>query len=268
MSTLADATIVALRLNHDDLVARVRGFDEADLARQSGAAEWDVAGVLSHLGSGAEIMLAGLQAAASGRAAPGQDLAPSVWDRWNALGPQQRAEGFGRANEELVSAYEGLDATARQDVRIELGFLPEPADVSLVAGMRLNEVALHGWDARVAFDPQAAVTSREASIALDLLTGPLGFMLGFLGRGEAPGATEITLRVETTDPQHAFGLVLGDAVRLDGDPDGAAGVLAAPAEAFLRLLYGRLGGAHTPDSMTLDSDAITLDQLRAVFPGI
>jgi hypothetical protein len=66
MSTLADRTIAALRSNHDELAARVRGFDEQDLARQSGSSQWDVAQVLSHLGSGAEIGLATLQTGVAG----------------------------------------------------------------------------------------------------------------------------------------------------------------------------------------------------------
>jgi hypothetical protein len=38
-----------------------------------------------------------------------------------------------------------------------------------------------------------------------------------------------------------------------------------PAEAFVRLLYGRLDRDHTPAGIT--TDGLTLDQLRAIFPG-
>lgn len=268
MSTLSDRTITALRTNHDDLAARVGGFADSDLARQSGASEWDVAQVLSHLGSGAEIMLAGLRAAQAGKPAPGQDFAPSVWDRWNAMSRQEQADGFLRSDEQLVGAFEGLDDAARREVRVELGFLPEPADVTVLSGMRMNEAALHGWDVRVAFDPQATVAGNEAEIALEHLTGPLGFLVGFLARGEAPGAGDITLRVETADPQRLFGLILGDKVTLGDAPAAADGTLTGPAESVVRLAYGRLDPAHTPPTLTLDSDAVTLDQLRAVFPGI
>ena len=81
MSTLADRTISALRGNHDQLTARVSGLDEEDLARQLGSSQWDVAHVLSHLGSGAEIALAGLQAGIAGHEAPGQDFNQLVWDQ-------------------------------------------------------------------------------------------------------------------------------------------------------------------------------------------
>lgn len=83
----ADTIIAALRRNHDGLAARAREFDEADLTRRSGALKWQVAQVLSHPGSGAEIMLARLRAARTGEEAPGQDFSHSVWGRWNAMDP-------------------------------------------------------------------------------------------------------------------------------------------------------------------------------------
>ncbi|MBV9412046.1 MAG: hypothetical protein JO148_10655, partial [Acidimicrobiia bacterium] len=42
-------------------------------------------------------------------------------------------------------------------------------------------------------------------------------------------------------------------------------VLRMPAEAFIRLVYGRLDSDHTPSSV--EGDAETLEQLRQVFPG-
>lgn len=57
-------------------------------------------------------------------------------------------------------------------------------------------------------------------------------------------------------------------VTLGDDPAAADGTLTGLAESVVRLVYGRLDRAHTPATLTLDSDAVTLDQLRAVFPGI
>jgi hypothetical protein len=39
-----------------------------------------------------------------------------------------------------------------------------------------------------------------------------------------------------------------------------------PAEAFIRLLYGRLDPDHTPSSVT--TDGADLDVLRRAFPGV
>jgi uncharacterized protein (TIGR03083 family) len=266
MSTLADRTISALRGNHEQLTARVRGLDEEDLARASGSSQWDVAHVLSHLGSGAEIALAGLQAGIAGQQAPRQDFNQLVWDRWNAMGAQEMAQGFLDANELLVTAFESLDATARQEVHVKLAFLPFPADVAVLSGMRLNEAALHAWDVRVAFDPHATLTVEETAATLEQLSGPLTFMLGFLAKPDVLNGTQTTLRVETTDPDRVLGLVLGDGVSL-GDAPTDVGVLTIPAEALLRLFAGRLDEAHTPDTVTITSSVVTLEQLRKVFPG-
>jgi uncharacterized protein (TIGR03083 family) len=268
MSTLADKTIAALRSNHDELAARVRAFDEHDLARQSGSSQWDVAQVLSHLGSGAEIALATLQTGLAGRPGLDQDFNKSVWDRWNAMSRQEKAEGFLRAGEQLVTGFENLDAAARQELHVKMAFLPFPADVALLSGMLLNEAALHGWDVRVAFDPQATISAQEADTALEQLTGPLNFMVAFLGKPEALGSTQAILRVETTDPRRVFGLVLGPTISISDAPADVDGVLSGPAEALLRLLGGRLDVAHTPHALTITSDAVTLVQLRRVFPGI
>ena len=264
---LANSAIAALRSHHEDLAARVRGFDDSDLTRQSGASEWSVAKVLSHLGSGAEINLAGLQAAAAGNERPGQDFNIAVWDRWNAMTPREQADGFLTANEALVSAYENLDGTARRDLRINLGFLPFPADLALASGMRLSEVTLHGWDVRVAFDTDAAVRGSNAAIALDLLTGPLSFLLGFQAKTDILEGRQVRVRLVTTDPDRVLGIALGPKAELGESAEDADAMLTAPAEAIIRLLAGRLGPAHTPDTVSLTGGGLMLDRLRKVFPG-
>jgi uncharacterized protein (TIGR03083 family) len=268
MTLLADRTISALRNNHASLANEVRSLAEEDLARQSGCSDWDVAQVLSHLGSGAEITLATLRAGTAGSEPLPDDFNQSVWGRWNAMDRLQQAEGFLEHDERLVSSLESLDETARRDLRVKLPFLPSPTDIAVFSGMRLNEAVLHAWDVRVAFDPQAAVTGQEAGVALEQLAGPLAFLVGFLGKPESLGQPSAALRITTTDPEQEFGLVLSPAVSLDGAPADTDGVLSGPAEAFLRLLAGRLDPAHTPDDLILTSDVLTLDQLRGVFRGI
>lgn len=268
MSTLADRTISALRGNLDGLAAKVRGLDDEDLLRKSGAAEWNVAQVLSHLGSAAEIGLAGLERALAGEDAPDQDFNLSAWDRWNAKTPREKAAGYLLAAERRQAAYEDLDEATRRDLRIQLSFLPFPADLALITGMGLNEAAMHSWDVRVAFDPAAALTTDEADVLLEQFAGPLGFMVGFLGKAANLDGAEVALRVETTHPERVVGLVIGDAVSIGEAPDAADGVLTGPTEAFLRLLLGRLREDSAPPQVAVSGGAVTLDQLRQVFPGI
>src|SRR5689334_11021073 len=102
MTSLADQTIATLRSGHDDLTAYAGRLDETALAGPSGASEWDVAHVLSHLGSGAEIGLATLEGALAGTGPRGQEFNQSVWDRWNAMSATEHRDGFIAANERLV----------------------------------------------------------------------------------------------------------------------------------------------------------------------
>jgi hypothetical protein len=71
VTSLADQVIAALRSGHDDLAGYAQGLAETALTGRSGASEWDVAQVLGHLGSGAEIGLARLEAALAGDGPPG-----------------------------------------------------------------------------------------------------------------------------------------------------------------------------------------------------
>jgi hypothetical protein len=74
--------------------------------------------------------------------------------------------------------------------------------------------------------------------------------------------------VDTDGPQRRFLLEAGpDGVRLspaDGDRADATAGLRLPAEALLRLVYGRLDPGHTP---ALETEQVDLDTLRRAFPG-
>lgn len=262
MPTSADATISALRSGHDDLLEVVRGLSPDDLRRQSVATEWDVSQVLSHLGSGAVIGLAALEASLEGRPNPGTDFNKEVWARWDGMGPDERADEFVAANTALVERYEGLDDATREDLRVDLGFLPQPIPVATAGNFRLNEFALHSWDVRASFDPAADVRPE----AVDLLVDHIGGLLGWIAKPEALGGRSVTVAVTTTDPDRTFGLSLGDGASLGDAPASPDATLALPAEAWLRLLTGRLRPEHTPDGVRADGD-VDLDTLRRVFPG-
>lgn len=263
MGTRADGPIAALRSGHDELVSFVAGLAEADLDRRSGSDEWTVAQVLSHLGSGAEIGLALLDAALAGSAAPGGEFNERVWDRWNTMTAREQADSFVTANEALVRRYEGLDEATRSELTIDLGFLPAPLDVAGVTGLRLGEFAYHTWDVHVAFDPDATLAPQ----AVEYLFEPLGMLIGFLGRTEELGGRKLSLAVRTTAPERSLGLELGESVAFSDTPHHPDGELELPAEALLRLTVGRLAPAHTPAGTRLTSDRVTLDDLRKVFPG-
>jgi uncharacterized protein (TIGR03083 family) len=263
MTDRTDQTIKALRTGHDELAALVGGFTTDDLTRGSGASQWDISQVLSHLGSGAEIGLATLEAALNATGNPGGEFNQSVWARWDAMSPAERAEAFVRADEALVRRYEGLDAPAREQLRIDLGFLPAPVDVAAAGGLRLSEFTHHTWDIKVAFDPAATLAPEGTELLID----QAGLLIGFIGKADKLDGRPATIAVQTTSPQRSFGLDVRDAVALVAAPADPDGVLTAPAEWWLRLVSGRHAIEHTPATVRLTGGTITLDDLRGVFPG-
>ncbi len=262
MTSSADQSINALRTGHDALVAFVAGIGPDDLTRTSGASDWTVAQVLSHISSGAEINLATLEAAINGTGAPDMDFNKGVWGRWDGMSPADQAANFPAADGKLVDRFEGLDERARTELRVTYAFLPAPLDVAGAASMRLSELTLHSWDVRVAFDPAATVAPEATPILLDRV-GP---MLAFAAKADRIEGT-VRLAVHTTDPDRSFGLVIGDKVEMTDVPNSVDGELTAPAEYVVRLFAGRHGARYTPDSVRLTGDKVTLDDLRPVFPG-
>jgi uncharacterized protein (TIGR03083 family) len=262
MTSTADQPISALRTGHTTLTALVQDLPPGGLTGPSGASEWIIAQVLSHLGSGAEIGLAGLQASIAGEPAPGGDFNNGVWDRWNAMSPQDQADGFVTSNEALVSAYEALDEQTRQQLKVKL-FLPEPVDVATAASFRLSEFTLHTWDVAVASDPQATLAQDAVEHLLDIAP----YLFGWLGKPkDILGGASVQLAVQTSAPTRNFGVEIADKVALSDAPADPDATLEIPAESWLRLVAGRLAAEHTPAGISA-TGAVTLDQLRQIFPG-
>ncbi len=128
--------------------------------------------------------------------------------------------------------------------------------------MRLSEHTLHSWDIAVVLDPDATLPPDT----LDLVLPNVERIIRFVGRPTEPYRT---IAVHTTSPESDLVLAIGEAgvtlVEADGDADGSADTaLTLPAEAFVRLVYGRLDPDHTPAGF----DGKLVGQLRQVFPGI
>jgi uncharacterized protein (TIGR03083 family) len=257
MEQNARVWIAALRGGHDRLAAFIAGASPDDLAHSSMASEWDIAHVLSHLGSGAEIGLATVT---------GTPIdAPDVWARWNAMEPTAMASSFVTADEQLVGWYETLSDDQLAALQVRLSFLPAPIDAASAAGFRLSEIALHSWDVFGALDPAATLAPDAAALLVDRLPMMVAMIGRFTPRETRP-ARDTTITVTTSAPERHYELELGDNVDLR-PPSGAstAGDLVLPAEALLRLAAGRLAPGREGGASI--RGALTLDELRAAFPG-
>jgi uncharacterized protein (TIGR03083 family) len=250
-----DNPLGALRTSVGHLHDLCGDLSDDELERQSYDSEWSIAQVLSHLGSGAVILRRRLEDIRAGSATP-DEFAPSVWDDWNAKTPRAQADDALAADDSVLAALEDVSEAERADLVFAVG--PLNLGFNEFAGLRLNEHALHTWDIEVVFDDTARLPDDAAALVVD----NLGLIARFTGR---PGGHDRTIAVRTTDPERDIALRLtADGVELTAGEHGQHPDLELAAEAFSRLVYGRLDPDHTP---AFSGDGALLDALRSVFPG-
>jgi uncharacterized protein (TIGR03083 family) len=248
------AHVDALRSSVERLRDLAAPMSEEELTAGAYPTEWTVAQVLSHLGSGAVIVQRRLEDALAGRDTP-DDFAPAVWDTWNAKGPVAQRDDALAADAALLARIEAVPPDDAETFASAMG--PMRLGFAQFVGMRLNEHAFHTWDIEVVADPAATLPAQVVALVVDNLE----LVARFTGR---PTGDTTTFTVATTGPQREFTVALTpDGVTLT--PGAAAGSpdVELPAEAFARLVYGRLDTKHTPSG----EHGPALDLLRRLFPG-
>jgi hypothetical protein len=203
---------------------------------------------------------------ALGEAEPaGREAFPPVWDVWNGKSPDEQVVDGLAADEEHVQTLEAL--TDEQLAAVDMDFFGVMRlDAAGMVRMRLSEHVMHTWDVAVMADPATTVQADAIELLIDNVPQ-------FLSRRAKPLAEPLRVRITTTDPARDYLLASGDSVTITDWPGDAEGSDASsdvphvrmPAEALLRLAYGRLDADHTPSSVSADADV--LDKLRAIFPG-
>jgi uncharacterized protein (TIGR03083 family) len=249
----------ALRDSHVRLAASVDGLSADQVRATSYADEWSIAQVLSHLGSGAEIFVMFLDAGLAGDPPPDMEKFQAVWARWDAKSPEDQVRDAVAADAQFLDRLDALSEAERAAWRMEL--FGAERGLGDIARLRLGEHALHTWDVAVVLDGGVTVPADVAALLVDGLDD-------LVARSGKPTDTAVRVHVSTHGPDRAFTLDAGpDGVRLspaESDPADHDASLRMPAEAFTRLVYGRMDADHTP---SVDTQGIDLDTLRAIFPG-
>lgn len=255
--------ISVLRASHGSLAGAVAALGPDRATDQSYCSDWSVAQVLSHIGSGAEISLLTLRSAVGEGEPVGPEGFPPIWDRWNAKAPaDQIADGLA-ADEEHIARLEQLTDAELDGIKVSMFGMD--LDAAGLVGLRLGEHAVHTWDVAVIANPAAQVAADAVDLLIDRVPEFLGPRLG------KPQDPPLRVHFTVIGPDRDWTLTAAaDSVTVTAGPaadDGgpAASEVRIPAEALLRLAYGRLDPAHTPDEV--EADPAVLDRLRAVFPG-
>ena len=261
MASDARVWVNTLRQSHDHLAGVVAGLSASQVAGPSYCSEWSVAQVLSHLGSGAEIGLANLEAMLTGEPAPSRERYQEIWARWDAKSPADMAADAMVSDEAHVSRLAGLSDDQLNGLSTQFG--GRTLDAAGIVGMRLAEHSVHTWDVESTLDPAATIQQGAVDLVVDLLPA----RMGRLASGKKPGATPVDLEVHTSAPERSCQLsVTEEQVSLSPEAGSAAGHLDLSSEALIRLTYGRLDPGHTPAGVSIQGP-VSLDELRELFPG-
>lgn len=251
---MTDAHVAALRSSVARLHDIATAFSEAELDERAYPSEWTVADVLSHLGSGAVITRRRLADSLAGQPTP-DEFAPGVWDSWNAKTPAAQRDDALVADAELLDAIEAVAPDQRNGFTSAMG--PMTLGFTEFVAMRLNEHAFHTWDIDVTRDADAVLPPQVAELVID----QLDLVARFTAK---PTGDTSTITVATTEPERAFRISLTpDSATLEPADAASSADLSLSAEAFSRLVYGRLGADHTPTGPHRPA----LDVLRQVFLG-
>lgn len=257
-----DELLALLHRSQEKLARTLGSLTPEQLAGPSYDDDWSIGQVASHLGSGAEIFTLFVEAGIRGDVPPDQDSLHPIWDRWNAKSAAQQGRDAITADAAFLDRIDGL--TEQQRARWQLEMFGQQRNLAMVLQMRLAEHAVHTWDIAVAIDPAETVAADAVELLVDTLD-PL------VARAGKPADRAQQVRIVTDNPARTLLLEIGpDGARLSTDAvDGSGDVglgasVRLPAEAFLRLVYGRLDAAHTPP---VQAEGVDLDVLRRVFPG-
>ena len=266
----------ALQQSVSRLRSIVDSLQPSQLSSPAYPTEWTIADTLSHIGSGAVITRSAIEAAASGT--PVVDgFNQSVWDEWNAKSPADQAADTLVSDQALLDRIAELSDDQQASMQFSIG--PMSLDFSSYLAMRLAEHALHTWDVEVTVDAAATLSADAAGVILDLLPMIARF-------AAKPDGSERNLVIRTAEPSGGFILTTTvDGVSLASSDNRADGPTAVDtdtdtgtdtdtdtgtgtgteiaAEAFVRLVYGRLDPANTPTS----ADTAEIASLRPLFPG-
>ena len=270
-------TIALLRSESDALAEFLAGLDDAGWARQSACDAWTVADAASHIAQGSQGSSLALTRARNG------DPSPPEGSRLLEAGDRaseptaERAIAFrtGKAASELLQAYrEGADLLVQTALELQpedwekpsfhrRGLIPVHENIT----RRIQEIAIHGWDIRSAFDPASEISEAGAQEIATVAHRWLGVCFVPL-----EGGANARFRFEVSGP-NAFSedvVLEDDGFRIEPAGDTTPDVtFRANTSAYVLLVYGRLdiSSGSTPVQLEIDGPLETALLFTQSFQG-
>ena len=258
--TTVDPWLSAALSSHERLAGTVRSLTPGQLEGPSTPANGQTPRYSRTSGRGPHPPLF-LRAGTEGSASPGLAEFEPIWEEWNARSPGAQATDSLTADREFLDQVVDLDEPARAAWHLDL--MGADRGLSDVMRLRLREHAVHSWDIQVTQDDKAVLAPDATALIIDSLDE-------LVARVVRPPDVPVHALFITTEPSRRLLLTGEDGESMalqaadEGVTDDGVAVLEMPAEALVRLVYGRLDPGHTP---VVGGNGEILDTLRRVFPG-
>ena len=259
--------------------SRAASLTPEQLALPSACSEWQVQDVVSHLVGGAERQIDSMRRGRAGDSGPPEGFVPlesAAMSATNAQRDIQRRERLGAGlvsafNEHYSQLYEELDgfAPGGWDTlcwHLRRGAMPASDYIEL----RIQELAIHDWDIRKAFEDEPALHPDSIESLLSMTPKWLAMCFRPSDKLDTPVVYEFDLA-----PPYETSIILqvaGDSfdVLAPEDAPDDRWTVCAEAPAFLLFIYGRVTGreAIAANEFAITGDAGMLDRFEAWFKGV
>ncbi len=241
----------------------------------SACAEWQVQDVVSHLIGGAERQAGSMERGRAGDSNPPAGFVPPEPAALSATNAQRdidrRNEMAGHLLQSFDASYEKLHNEFDQFAEgswdtlawhVRRGAMTAASYVEL----RIQELAIHDWDIRSAFQPSAGLDPDCVPVLIDMSPRWLGMCFRPSERLPEP----VVYRFDAGSGIYKM-TVTGEAFQMDvGEAPQADLSLAATGEQYLLFTYGRLSAADgiASGKLMVLGDTAYLDQFEAWFKGL
>ena len=255
-------TIALLRSESDALAAFLAGLDTEGWGRQSACTAWTIADAAAHIAQGSQGSSLALTRARGGDPSPPEGARLLEAGDRASEPTAERAKAFsaGKDAADLLQAYrEGADLLVQtvSDLQPEdwekpsfhrRGFIPIHENVT----RRIQEIAIHGWDIRSAFDPASEISEGGAR---EIATVAHRWLNACFVPLEGGANARFRFDVSGPNPFSEDVVLEGNGFRIESAGDATPDVtFRSNTSAYVLLIYGRLdiSSGSTPVQLEID----------------
>ena len=261
------------------LAANIRSYLGALTPEQwelpSACAEWQVRDVVSHLIGGAERQAESMERGRAGDSNPPVGFVPPGPAEISATNAQRDIDRSNQLEGHFLESFDASYAQLHHQFdqysgdswetlawHVRRGALTAAAYVEL----RIQELAIHDWDIRSAFQPNATLDPECVPVLLDMTPRWLGMCFRPSERLEKP----VLYRFDMGSGIYRMTVTGDQFVMEPGETPEADLSLSASGEDYLLFSYGRLTAADGISSgrLTALGDSAHLDQFEVWFKGL